>query len=68
MSESTDLRNVTKFDGQKFQLWKFQMKTILVAHDLLKVVEGIEIKPEVHGDLRDAWIKKNAKAMLFVRN
>jgi len=66
MSENTDLRNITKFDGQNFQLWKFQMKAIFVAHDLLKIVEGIEIKPEMPDDLHNAWIKRNARAMFII--
>lgn len=50
MSETSDLRNITKFDGQNFQLWKFQIKAIFVAYDLLNIVEGIEAKPEVPDD------------------
>jgi len=61
-----DVKNVTKFDGQNFQLWKFQMKTIFVAHDLLDIVNGTEVKPEVTGQPQTAWIQKNAKAMMFM--
>jgi len=66
MSENTDLRNVAKFDGQNFQLWKFQMKAIFVAHDLLKIVEGTEAKPEIPDDLQNAWTKRNARAMFII--
>ncbi|KYN14489.1 Copia protein [Trachymyrmex cornetzi] len=66
MSESTDLRNITKFDGQNFQLWKFQIRTIFVAHDLLRMVQGEEVKPEIAGDLCNDWTRRNAKAMFIL--
>lgn len=40
-SENTNLRNSTKFDGQNFWLWKFQVKVMPVAHGLLNIVKGI---------------------------
>lgn len=70
MSEVTDLRNVTKFNGQNFQLWKFQMRAVFLAHDLLEIVNGTEGKPEAPTgtaeDKRPAWIKKDAKAMFIL--
>lgn len=66
MSETSDLRNITKFDGQNFQLWKFQIKAIFVAYDLLNIVEGIEAKPEVPDDSRNIWIKKDARAKFIL--
>ncbi|CAB0042939.1 unnamed protein product [Trichogramma brassicae] len=56
------------FNGQNFQLWKFQIKTVLVAHDLLEIVEGTETKPEPGENNANAtkvkeWTKKDAKAM-----
>lgn len=66
MSENADLRNLTKFDGQNFQLWKFQVRAILVAYDLLNIVTGIEVKPETTGELQNVWTKKDAKAMFIL--
>lgn len=66
MNEATDLRNVAKFDGQNFQLWKFQMRAIFVANDLLSIIEGTGTRPEVTGDLQNQWIKRNAKAMFIL--
>ncbi|CAB0039208.1 unnamed protein product, partial [Trichogramma brassicae] len=51
-----------------FELWKFQIKAVLVAHDLLEIIEGTETKPEPGEDKANAtkvkeWTKKDAKAM-----
>lgn len=59
-----DLKNVTKFDGQNFQLWKFQMKAIFVAHDLLDIVNGTAV--EEPGQPQTTWIQKNAKATVLI--
>uniref|UniRef100_A0ABD2X129 Reverse transcriptase Ty1/copia-type domain-containing protein n=1 Tax=Trichogramma kaykai TaxID=54128 RepID=A0ABD2X129_9HYME len=72
MADSTsDLKNIPKFNGQNFQLWKFQIKTILVAHDLLDIVEGATVKPESTSTNANeaaikAWVKSNAKAMFVI--
>ncbi|CAB0043976.1 unnamed protein product [Trichogramma brassicae] len=68
MADVSDLKNIPKFNGQNFQLWKFQIKTVLVAHDLLEIVEGTETKPEPGENNANAtkvkeWTKKDAKAM-----
>lgn len=49
MADSVDTKNVTKFDGQNFQLWKFQMRAIFIANDLLDIVSGIKTKPKAEG-------------------
>uniref|UniRef100_A0ABD2WIJ6 Copia protein n=1 Tax=Trichogramma kaykai TaxID=54128 RepID=A0ABD2WIJ6_9HYME len=72
MADSTsDLKNISKFNGQNFQLWKFQIKTILVAHDLLDIVEGATVKPvststNANEAAIKAWVKSNAKAMFVI--
>jgi len=42
------------------------MKTIFVAHDLLDIVNGTEVKLEVAGQPQTSWIQRNAKAMMFI--
>ena len=46
------------------------MRTVFVAHDLLNIVEGTEIKPDPatneNAAQRSSWIKKDAKAMFFL--
>ena len=66
MADLSDLKNIPKFNGQNFQLWKFQMRTVFVAQDLLEIVEGTEIKPEAtenNAAVVKAWTKKDAKAI-----
>jgi len=64
--DTIDLKNVTKFDGTNFQLWKFQMKIIFTASGLLDVVDGTFPKPEPTADNYAAWNSKNAKAMCIL--
>lgn len=47
MADPVNVKNVTKFDGQNFQLWKFQMRVIFIANDLPDIVNGTAVKPEV---------------------
>lgn len=65
MSESIDLRNVFKFNGTNFQSWKFQIKAILTANDILQIVQGKMLKPEEAAE-KQVWIKKDAKAMFIL--
>ena len=70
MADTSDLRNISRCNGQNYQLWKFQMRTAFVAHDLLDIAEGREVKPDPatqeNAMQRSAWIKKDAKAMFFL--
>ncbi|UYV62645.1 hypothetical protein LAZ67_2001397 [Cordylochernes scorpioides] len=40
---TTELPQIQKFNGDNFHLWKFQMKIILEAKDLLSITDGSEI-------------------------
>ncbi|CAB0030719.1 unnamed protein product [Trichogramma brassicae] len=76
MSETTlNVKNISKFNGENFQLWKFQVRNIFVAHDLLEIVEGTKKKPEAttadDGSISNAaavksWVKSNAEAMFVL--
>jgi len=66
MADIIDLKNVTKFDGTNFQLWKFQMKIILTASGLLNIADGTLPKPEPTADNYTSWNSKNAKAMCIL--
>jgi len=65
MSASIDLKNAAKFDGTNFQAWKFQMRAILMANDILGIVEEFETKPEDQAQ-KKAWIQRDAKAMVIL--
>ena len=69
MADTFDLRAVSKFNGQNFQVWKFQMKTIFAANEITAIVYGTEVKPEntqANADAIKLWIKKDAKAMYII--
>lgn len=54
-TETADLKNITKFGGQNYQIWKF--------------MKGREKKPVAAADnAADVakWLKKDAKAILFL--
>ncbi|KAG5322669.1 POLX protein, partial [Pseudoatta argentina] len=54
--------SISKFDSQNFQLWKFQVKTILLAHDFLDIIEGREAAPTA----LHARTKKDTKAKFIL--
>ncbi|KYN12127.1 Copia protein [Trachymyrmex cornetzi] len=66
MSETIDLKNVTKFDGTNFQLWKFQIKTILTTSGLINVTDKALMKPEPVAADYATWNTRNAKAMCIL--
>lgn len=59
--------HIQKFDGNNFQLWKFQMEIIFRAEKILDVVDGSTIRPEAtEVDRRKAWDEKNSRGMLII--
>jgi hypothetical protein len=60
-------RNVDKFNGNNFQVWKFQMNAILVASGIEDVVKGTRIKPEeIDIPAMKNWVRDDAKAMFII--
>ncbi|KAL7304621.1 hypothetical protein TKK_0002870 [Trichogramma kaykai] len=60
--------SISKFDGGNFQVWKFQMRSVLVANRLFGLVDGSKPQP---GDTarqteKDKWIEDDARAMTFL--
>ena len=67
MSGELPVRHVTKFDGKNFLAWKFQIRAVLIAHDLLNIVDGTRVKPAAdEAECLKAWTKDNAKAMYVI--
>ncbi|KAL7287560.1 hypothetical protein TKK_0018211 [Trichogramma kaykai] len=67
MAGEISMRNVVRFDGQNFQQWKFTMRTAFRAHDLLKFVEGTEMRPaDISTAAGRAWLQEDAKAMFLI--
>jgi hypothetical protein len=42
-----DVSHISKFKGDQFNFYKFQLKLVLMNHGLLNVVEGVYQKPTV---------------------
>ena len=61
-------KNITKFDGTDFSVWKFEVTQALMAHSLDDMVDGARTRPtgsRDHADVK-AWAKDNAKAMSII--
>lgn len=60
MAAATSLANVEKLTEANYELWKIQMKSILVFNELWQYVDGTEVKPLANAQ---DWIKKDSKAL-----
>ena len=60
-------RHAAKFDRTNFLGWKFQMKSLFIAHGIHDIVTGVRAMP-VDRESEDAktWVKENAKAMFLI--
>lgn len=68
-SEDLSTRNLTKFDSKNFQIWKFQMVSVmvLIAHGIYDVVMGTRVKPRDPATAETkTWIKDDAKATFLM--
>ncbi|UYV67549.1 hypothetical protein LAZ67_5001172 [Cordylochernes scorpioides] len=64
---TTELPQIQKFNGDNFHLWKFQMKIILEAKDLLSITDGSEVKPEIEDIAKFSnWKMKDAKSKMLI--
>ncbi|UYV82085.1 K02A2.6-like [Cordylochernes scorpioides] len=64
---TTELPQIQKFNGDNFHPWKFQMKIILEAKDLLSIIDGSEVKPEIEDIAKfSEWKKKDAKSKMLI--
>jgi transposase InsO family protein len=48
--ESESARNIDKFNGENFGLWKFRMEMVLSSMDLWEIVDETESPPPADGD------------------
>lgn len=60
-----DISRISKFDGQNFHLWKFQLNCAVKTSDFYDVATGATPKPE-QGKARKKWIRDNAAAMFII--
>lgn len=66
MSEAITTKNVTKFDGNDYQGWKFQMQALFVAHRIWGIVDGSKQKPAEGTPACETWLIDNARAMFLL--
>ena len=58
--------DIQKFDGEiSFNLWKVQMRAILIQHGLWKVLQGSHVKPEKVTDEQWATYQKKRRGSLI---
>jgi hypothetical protein len=63
MATATGFANIEKLNENNYELWKVQMKSVLIFNDLWGYVDGTEVKPEA--DAQD-WTKKDSKALALI--
>ncbi|KAL7291819.1 hypothetical protein TKK_0014600 [Trichogramma kaykai] len=67
MSELLSLRNINKFEGSNFQIWKFQVTNVLISLGIKGIVYGTEVRPDEKEAAKAAeWDMKNGKAMAII--
>ena len=79
----SNLRNITKFGGSYFQVWKHNLKLVLKSEKLLKVVEGNELcpitppptpggtvnhTPATGAGSKEQWLEKDTNALTIITN
>jgi hypothetical protein len=58
------LRNITRFLGQNFHMWHFQMRALFLGKELMDVVDGTTLKPPpLNMICLITWIKKDSQTM-----
>nr|XP_012149732.1 PREDICTED: uncharacterized protein LOC105663683 [Megachile rotundata] len=63
MSSASGFSNIEKLAENNYELWKIQMKSVLVYNDLWQYVDGAEVKPTE--DAQD-WARKDSKALALI--
>lgn len=67
MADESLVKSITKFDGNNFQLWKFQIGTVFHASGIHDIVTGERTRPaDLSSADGKAWTKDNAKAMCII--
>ncbi|XP_071637504.1 uncharacterized protein [Temnothorax longispinosus] len=70
MPDDGSIKSVKRFDGTNFQVFKFQLTTVLLANKIFAVVDESRTRPAdaegaIAGRIK-SWIKDNAKTMAII--
>lgn len=68
MSLEKELSGISRFTGEDFHIWKWQMKGLLKFKKLLAVVEGTEKCSATDGQDKIAWEEKDYTAYTLLQN
>lgn len=60
-----DKLTLPKFNGNEFNVWKFQMETVFEFQGIMGVVDGPEVKPE-QPETAEIWLKNDRKARMLI--
>ena len=63
MASASAFSNIEKLSESNYELWKVQMKSVLVYNDLWQYVDGTEVKPQENAH---DWIRKDSKALALI--
>lgn len=63
MAYTNGFSNIEKLTESNYELWKVQMKSVLVYNDLWQYVDGTEVKPPENAT---EWIRKDSKALALI--
>lgn len=63
MTAATSSVNIEKLTESNYELWKIQMKSVLVFNEMWQYVDGTEMKPLANAQ---EWIKKDSKALALI--
>lgn len=63
MATATGFGNIEKLTENNYELWKVQMKSVLVFNELWSYVEGTQEKMESNAQ---EWTNKDSKALALI--
>jgi len=63
MVTATGFMNIEKLKKDNYELWKIQMKSVLVFNDLWPYVDDTSVKPTTNADV---WIKNDLKTLALI--
>jgi len=63
---NSEISHIQKYNGENFQIWKFQMQIIFEAKEMFDIVRGTERCPAADNPNFKEWTKKNNIAKMII--